>query len=57
MKTFACGDVIPGCSARFAAADEDGIFAQVAGHASRDHGVTDITPELVQAVRDRIVAI
>ncbi len=33
MKTFACGDVIPGCS------------------------VTDITPELVQAVRDRIVAI
>ena len=33
MKTFACGDVIPGCGARFSAADEDGIFAQVAGHA------------------------
>ena len=56
MKTFACGDVIPGCGARFSAADEDGIFAQVAGHAAADHGVTDITPELVQAVRDRIVA-
>ena len=39
MKTFACGDVIPGCSASFSAAD---------------HGVTDITPELVRAVRDRI---
>ena len=57
MKTFACGDVIPGCGARFSAADEDGIFSQVAGHAAADHGVIDITPELVQAVRDRIVSV
>jgi predicted small metal-binding protein len=57
MKTFACGDIIPGCGARFTAADEDGIFAQIAGHAAADHGVTDITPELVQAVRDRIATV
>ena len=57
MKTFACGDVIPGCGARFSAADEAGIFAQVTGHAAADHGVTDITPELVRAVRDRITSI
>jgi predicted small metal-binding protein len=44
MKTFACGDVIPGCSARFSAADEGAILAQVAGHAAHDHGVTDVTP-------------
>jgi predicted small metal-binding protein len=56
MKTFACGDVIPGCSARFSAGDENGILAQVAGHAAADHGVHDVTPELVQAVRDRIVS-
>jgi predicted small metal-binding protein len=56
MKTFACGDVIPGCGARFNAPDEAGIFAQVAGHAAADHGVSDIPPELVQAVRDRIVS-
>jgi len=56
MKSFACGDVIPGCGARFTAADEDGIFAQVAGHATTDHGVPEITPELVQAVRSHIVA-
>ena len=55
MKTFACGDVIPGCSGRTSAADEDGIFTWVAGHAAEVHGVTDITPELVQAVRDSIV--
>ena len=34
MKTFACGDVIPGCSASFSAPDEDGILAQVVGHAA-----------------------
>ena len=56
MKAFACGDVIPGCGARFTATDEGGIFAQVAGHAAADHGVTDITPELVQAVRAHIVS-
>ena len=54
MKTFACGDVIPGCGAHFSAADEDGIFSQVAGHTVADHGVTDITPELVAAVRAHI---
>ncbi|MGY1805055.1 DUF1059 domain-containing protein [Blastococcus sp. SYSU D00922] len=57
MKTFACGDVIPGCGASFSAADEDGIFSQVAGHAAADHGVTDITPELVAAVRSHIHSI
>jgi predicted small metal-binding protein len=57
MKTFACGDVIPGCNAHFSAADEDGIFSQAARHAAADHGVTDITPELVQAVRDHIVTV
>jgi predicted small metal-binding protein len=57
MKTFACGDVIPGCSARFSAADEGGILAQVAGHAAHDHGVTDVTPELVAAVRGAIVTV
>jgi predicted small metal-binding protein len=54
MKTFACGDVIPGCSASFSAPSEGGILAQVAGHAAADHGVTDITPELIQAVRQAI---
>ncbi|HEV7187175.1 MAG TPA: DUF1059 domain-containing protein [Blastococcus sp.] len=57
MKTFACGDVIPGCSGRTSAADEDGIFAWVTAHAAEVHGVTDVTPELVQAVRGSIVTV
>jgi predicted small metal-binding protein len=54
MKTFACGDVIPGCGATFSAPDEGGIFTQAAGHAASEHGVTDFTPELVAAVRQHI---
>ena len=54
MKAFACGDVVPGCGARFTAADEDGILNQVAVHAATDHGLTEITPDLVQAVREHI---
>ncbi len=54
MKTFACDDVVPGCSARFTAETEGGILAQVADHAATEHGVTDISLELVQAVRNAI---
>lgn len=57
MKTFACGDVIPGCGARFSAADEDGIFSLAGAHAAAEHGLTDVTPELIQAVRDHIVSV
>ena len=50
MKTFACGDVVPGCTARFTAGDDTGILGQVAGHAAADHGLAEVGPELVAAV-------
>ncbi|SFO09249.1 Predicted small metal-binding protein [Geodermatophilus obscurus] len=50
MKTFACGDVVPGCSAAFTAADDAGILGQVAAHAAADHGLPEVGPELVAAV-------
>jgi predicted small metal-binding protein len=50
VKTFACGDVVPGCTARFTAGDDAGILGQVAGHAAADHGLTEVGPELVAAV-------
>jgi predicted small metal-binding protein len=56
MKSFSCGDVVPGCSRTFTAADENGILAQVAAHATADHGLTDIPPALVEQVRARITA-
>ena len=52
---LACGDVMPGCSARFETTDRDDLLGQVAGHAASEHGVTDITPEILRAVESKIV--
>ncbi len=54
MKQFACGDVVPGCDARWVCDTDDEILAQVAVHARDVHGLDDIPPELVDEVRSRI---
>jgi len=55
MKTFACGDVVPGCTSTFTGPDDDAVLAQVAAHAHADHGLTTVPPELVEQVRAAIV--
>ncbi len=54
MKQFSCGDVVPGCNAKFQANNEDSILALVADHATHDHGLTEIPDSLVQQVRQHI---
>ena len=54
MKQFSCGDVVPGCQMVFHADTDDAILQQVAAHATADHGMTDIPPEVVTAVRSNI---
>lgn len=54
MKQFSCGAVVPGCTATFTAEDEDGILAQVAGHAKEEHGIDEPGPDLVAAVKEKI---
>ena len=56
MKTFACGSVVPGCTATFSAPTEDGILEQVARHARDDHGLTEVSDDLVAQVRANIAA-
>lgn len=51
---FACGDVMPGCEARFESTDRDVLMAEVARHAGEDHGINDLTPDVVRAVEDKI---
>ena len=51
MKTFACGAVVPGCTATFTAETEEGILEQVARHAREDHGLREVPEELVRQVR------
>jgi predicted small metal-binding protein len=56
MKQFACGSVVPGCQAVFTADSEDEILSQVAEHARVDHGISDVSPELVESVQSNITA-
>ena len=54
MKSFACGDVVPGCTATWLCSTEDEVLAAVAVHARQDHGLVDIPAELVDQVRSKI---
>jgi predicted small metal-binding protein len=57
MKSFACGDVVPGCDARWVCDTDDDILAAVAQHAAAEHGLTSVPAGLVDAVRGAIVTV
>jgi predicted small metal-binding protein len=56
MKSFRCGDVVPGCTRAFTGMEDD-ILAQVADHARRDHGMPEVPAELVTQVRAAMVPV
>jgi predicted small metal-binding protein len=57
MKTFACGDVVPGCRARWVCPSDEDILLEVAKHAASVHGIVDVPADVVAAVRASIVPI
>ncbi len=48
--SLACGDVMPGCAATFSEDDKDVLMQQVAAHAESEHGISEITPDVAEAV-------
>jgi len=52
---LACGDVMPGCSARFEDDSQEALLDQVAAHAASAHGITEITPDVLRAVESKVV--
>lgn len=54
MKEFACGDVVPGCKAKFRARTDEELLEQVAAHARDGHGLREISAELASAVKRNI---
>ena len=54
MKQFLCGDVVPGCDARWVAKSEEELLGHVAQHAASAHGISEVSQELVDAVRAHI---
>jgi predicted small metal-binding protein len=53
VKTLACGEIMPGCDARFEGQTDDEILAQAGRHVVETHGL-EVTPELVDLVRSHI---
>lgn len=54
-KRIACGDgVVPGCTFTASAPTEEELLEKVVAHAARDHGVTEVTPELAAKVKAAI---
>jgi predicted small metal-binding protein len=51
---LSCGDVMPGCAATFQADSEQELLAQVGPHAAEAHGIQEMTPEVLQAVKGAI---
>ena len=53
-KRIACAEIVPDCSFTASAATEDELFQKVIAHAIRDHGITEVTPELTGKVKAAI---
>jgi len=52
--SLACGDVMPGCDATFEADSEEKVLEQVGPHAAEAHGISEVTPEVLEAVKGAI---
>lgn len=57
MKSFSCGDVVPGCQASWVCSTEDELMARVAEHAASAHGIESVSDELRSAVASHIVSV
>jgi predicted small metal-binding protein len=51
MKQFACGTVVDGCDGVVTGTTEDEVLAAAAAHAAEAHGMSDVPPEVVSAIR------
>jgi predicted small metal-binding protein len=53
-KHIACDDVVAGCAFEASAASEEELINQVTTHAAKDHGITEVGPELAAKVKAAI---
>lgn len=53
-KHIACNDVVAGCSFTAQAETEAAVIEQVTAHAAKDHGITEVPPELAARVKAAI---
>ncbi len=53
-KQIACNDIVPGCKFVATAGSEEELLKEVANHAGYDHGVKEVSPELLAKVKKAI---
>ena len=53
-KDIACAAIVPDCGFTATAPTEEDLLKKVAAHAAHDHGITEVTPELLTAVKAAI---
>jgi predicted small metal-binding protein len=54
MKVLKCNDLNPGCSFVAKGKDENEVLQQAAQHAKADHGLSNIPPDMMSAVKQAI---
>lgn len=55
MFKLACGDVMPGCAARFESSDRSQLMGQVASHAAAVHGLTSLSSDAMASIESKIL--
>jgi predicted small metal-binding protein len=53
-KHIACNDVVPGCRFIASAPNDEELLKKVVEHATHEHGVTDVSPELAAKLQAAI---
>lgn len=53
-RHIACAEIVPDCPFTASAATEEELLKKVADHAVREHGITEVTPELAAKVKAAI---
>ena len=54
MREFRCGEIVPGCDAKFQGETDDEILERVEVHAREEHGMDKVPPEVVDTIRASI---
>ena len=50
-KSIECNDLFPGCAFKAQAESESDLFQKVAAHVASEHGLTEITDDIVSKVK------
>jgi predicted small metal-binding protein len=53
-KYIACAAIVPECPFEATAPTEEELLEMVAAHAAHTHGISEVTPELVEKVKAAI---